>query len=142
MRFGRFVIRSTSFLIGLILLTGGGCGKKGPAVGNVRGVISYQGKSLTTGKIAFYPVEGGEPLVAPIGFKGNYQINEMPVGNYKVAIKTPPAPGKGVLPKGIGSLPPRFANPLPIPEIFADPDRSGLTLTIDEGDLSHNFDLQ
>jgi hypothetical protein len=142
MRFDRLAIRCTSFLIGVILLTSGGCGKKGLAVGNVRGVVTYQGKSLTTGNISFYPVEGGEPLVAAIGFKGNYQINEIPVGNYKIAIKTPPARGKGKLPKGIGSLPPRFADPLPIPEIFADPERSGLTVNVEEGEVSHNIDLQ
>ncbi len=143
MRFDRVTIRSTSFLIGVILLTSSGCGKKGPVVGNVRGVVTYQGKPLTVGNISFYPEEGGEPLVAAIGFKGgNYQMNEIPVGNYKVAIKTPPARRKGKLPKSIGFVPPRFNNPILIPEIFADPQRSGLTVNVEEGEVSHNIDLQ
>jgi hypothetical protein len=114
-----------------------GCGRQGPAVGNVKGDVTYQGKRLTSGRIAFHPQSGGEPNVGAISRSGTYVMNEIPAGSYRVTIKTPNPPPAGKPPI---ALPGRPA-PVYIPDQYADAASSNLTVEVKVGKTEH-YDIE
>src|SRR5437867_840717 len=80
-------------LVPLLLLALFGCNDGRRATGTVTGTVSYQGKPLPTGKVSFY---GPNDQVASafIEEDGSYEAQSVPLGAVKVAVSTPPPPGK------------------------------------------------
>jgi hypothetical protein len=72
-----------------ILLAAAGC-SSGPATGEVRGKVTYDGKPVTEGSVTFLnPTEGGT-AGADIGPDGSYTIDGgVAVGEYLIVV-TPP----------------------------------------------------
>lgn len=105
-----------------------GCGSSGSTT-TVSGKITYNGRPVTTGLINFM-VEGGRPLGGGIQPDGSFSF-DLPPGNYKVRIDSPPpmAPGsvegQPVAPTPAGK-PPQGQ----VPPKFANYDSSGLTLAV------------
>lgn len=72
------------FLAILSLLLLGGC-QKGPAVGTVHGVVTFDGQPLKKGVIHFAPLDGKSPTAAAIIQDGRFTA-EVPVGLMRVEI--------------------------------------------------------
>jgi hypothetical protein len=86
--------------------------------GSVEGKITFAGKSLTKGKVSFHPRKG-KPVVADIKADGTYSARKVPVGEVRISIKS-----KGV------------------PEKYASPKTSGLTLKVTKGKQEFNIELK
>jgi hypothetical protein len=141
--------------VGLIVLAG--CQ---PPTGTITGKVTYQGKALPAGNIAFvHPERGG---VSTQIRDGAFTIDKVPTGETQIAI-TSPAPPKGApaaMPggpkdKGAGGGPPKDALPpgvkygqreeiqyMKIPDHYADPKTSTLTHTVKSGKQEYNVDLK
>lgn len=115
------------FAAGLLLAAG--CSKP---VGTVSGKVTYQGKELKGGGVAFVSTDGGPSFAGTIGPDGSYRVPEIRGGTYKVtvdnsALKAPTTtmgPGMGappIVPKGAKGGPPPGAN---VPEgyVASDPN--------------------
>ncbi|HEX4614181.1 MAG TPA: hypothetical protein VH092_38720 [Urbifossiella sp.] len=61
-----------------------GCG--GPSAGDVSGTVSYDGKIVENGSIAFYPADGQGPSAGATITGGKYAAAKVPVGTMRVRI--------------------------------------------------------
>ena len=146
--------------LGLLTLTAG-CGRNPRSVehADVSGKVSFQGKPLPGGRIAFVTVKGGFPSSATINEDGTYKISA-PIGDVQIGVDNgmlrPMGGGKG---PGKGGGPPKgMSHPKPpganeakeepvkgrfvnIPSEYADPGRSGLTFTVKPGSQTHDIEL-
>ena len=122
-----------------------GCGE---SVGNVSGHVTYQGKPLPVGKIAFFCEGGDKPYDRAIR-DGIYSIARVPLGDAGIAIitfPTTPVSGPGGLKSpesftDIASLP--SGRYVPIPAKYHSVITSGLKITVKQGDNPpFDFDLQ
>src|SRR5262245_29550919 len=116
-------------LAGLVVVFAG-CGRGGPAAGEVAGKVSVGGKPVTAGVVKFVP-DAGEPVGASLGPDGTYRATGVPAGRSRVAIETlqfknltPPPPAMA---KQMGG--PR-AQYVPIPAKYEKPDTSGLSVEV------------
>lgn len=111
-----------------LLVASIGCSSSGSTT-TVTGKITYDGKPVTTGLINFM-VEGGRPLGGGIESDGSYSF-DLPPGDYKVRIDSPPPPDPASL-EAPPSTPAPAGRPLvgQVPPKFANYETSGLTLTV------------
>jgi hypothetical protein len=121
--------------------------------GWVQGKITYKGAPLPSGLITFH-LPTKEPFEDLIMSDGSYESVGLPPGQYKVTVITkefkgfPGNPkGKG-FPKGQmkgpkGGPPPEYIPPryIAIPQKYADPKTSGLTVQVKVGKQNFNIDL-
>lgn len=138
-----------------LLVAVAGCG---PKTGTVSGKVTYKGEPLKGGNVIFAS-EKGQSLLAPIGEDGTYTIQNVPVGEAKIAVKTkhlgivaamakmkgaggPPQDTSG----GVGA--PKKLTPeeavrrfVAIPAQYEDTETSGLTFTVKGGSQSHDIPL-
>ena len=136
----RFCITLAMFSAASLLL---GCTGGSTPVAKVSGVVKYKDKELTSGMVTFHGPKD-RTAAAGIGANGQYECNNAPVGENKIsvavlapgAVDTADDPGK-IAPKG---GPPAFSSP--IPEKFADPEKSGLKLEVKSGSQTHDIILQ
>lgn len=144
----------------LMLVVGLGCSK-----GNVNtpaklsGSVKYKGGPVTGGTMTLLP-EGGGAIPVTIKPDGTYAAQDLPVGTLKVVIETESMnPNKKGDPstygqQGGGRGGSQSMSPIPtgrstaaggtyvkIPEKYSDVKSSGLSVTLQKGDNSHDFDL-
>lgn len=126
-----------------------GCG--GSSVGTVSGTVSYKKQLLKGGNVSIIP-KAGEPRSSSIAEDGSYKISKVPIGPAKITVETKslrpvsqkslPGPyaraPKDVLPQGVQGDAKRY---VAIPDKYADPEGSGLSLEVKRGDQTHNIDL-
>jgi hypothetical protein len=154
------------YRLGVVLLatlTGLGCGGRRS---EVSGTVTYRGKPLEIGTVTFLD---DNKLVLGSGAiaDGKYSIAKLPRGPVKIVVTTPPqvpanlralsAPAGKTLPKGKQmeeekhlspeerkALPRGFRVPphVVIPEKYANPDKSGLSYTVQPGSQEHNIELE
>jgi hypothetical protein len=131
-------------VLGLLLA---GCG--GPKTGSVSGRVTLEGDPLPSGRVTFFG-EHGEVAGDDIGADGRYTVAKAPVGNVKVTVTTQPPPSTDKpdlvmkMDKHEGT-PKEMASDkkyVPIPPRYRDPDKSGLGLTVKEGEQDYNIDLK
>jgi hypothetical protein len=116
-----------------------GC-KPGPAIGEVRGKVTYKGKPVSEGTITFINPSGGGSGDAQLGPDGSYEIKGgLVVGDYIVIVtplihyvdtdpgKTPPSPEEKPAPN--------------IPRKYRAQASSPLKATVKEGPNTFNFDM-
>jgi hypothetical protein len=132
-----------------VLLLALGCGGCGPAgKGNVSGQVTFKGKPLPLGSIAFYAQEGNKDVVTSLIRNGAYAVEGVPAGPAKITVMVvDPAKagggGKAANPKkGGDSAATGPAEAAALPERYRHPDQSGLTYTVTRGDQTHNLVLQ
>lgn len=148
-------------------LLAAGCGKEG----TVSGKVYYKGELLKGGMVTFFPesAKAGD-FRSPIGEDGSYSIPKVPPGSAKIAvmvgIPTPPPSifkgrsaeraekaykskmtseeaKKAATPKDKDAP----FNPLasgytsPLPEKYSDPDKSGLTVNVTGGKMTHDIKM-
>lgn len=148
MRLQRLIICPT---VGILLALAAGCGKV-DRFGAVSGSVSYKGKPIPAGTVTFHG-PGGKIETAQIRPDGTYQMPKVLVGATKVTVETP----------RLSRLPPALAKAMregdeatiaaaqrdgativrsvPIPETFKDPDKSGLSLDVHEGEQKFNIGI-
>jgi hypothetical protein len=121
-------------LLGCLCLCAGlavaGC--TGGGRGDVSGVVKYKGEPLPGGTILFY----GQPKgvwSAEIKEDGSYAVSGVPAGTAKIAVI-------GMVQVNLGAGPVGTKTP-PIPAKYADPERSGLTCTVQGGAQVQPVDL-
>jgi hypothetical protein len=134
--------------LGLLL---SGCGSS--SLATVSGKVSYKGQPLKGGVVSIFPEKGGGAQRASIEADGTYKISKVPVGPAKITVDTSslrPVPQKSLpgpyanapkeaLPKDLQGDPEHY---VPIPDHYADPDKSGLTLDVKSGKNNHDIDLK
>ncbi len=134
-----------------VLLGASGCGG---GTGTVKGRVLYQGSVVKGGNVIFKPSADEKRLIStPINEDGTYSAEKVPVGPAKIAIENEfmnpekltgvpsykPPPGKQG-PK----LPDREAmvkRYVRLPEVVSDPDKSGLTYTVESGTQDHDINI-
>jgi hypothetical protein len=135
--------------LGTILLAAvTGCGTKT----NVKGTITYQGKTLDGGQVAFHASDG-KPYSSAIKADGSYEIVNCPPGEVKITIDTPKQTGamQGMDPSKM-SMPPKDMKPpenvnapkwptVIVPDVFKVPESTDLKYTVTSGDQSHNIKI-
>lgn len=151
----RFCLRSVmiplSFL--LLALSVSGCGEARPTTTTVIGKVSYKGQPLTKGQVSFVlkgqskdPVgQPSRPAVSGIGPDGTYKMGSFQGGDgvvpgeYLISVRSftndPTLEEMDAGTKRISA----------IPERYADPATSELTLTIPAdatGEITHDIELK
>jgi hypothetical protein len=138
-----------------LFLAASGCAAKG----TITGRVTYDGKPLTGGSVIFLDsADRAHP--GPIDSQGNYRIENVPVGEVKIALNVteglPAMPGGG----GRGAMrwgPPGGQAPAGlnvgtgeaksgpkkalVSERFKSPEQSGLRYMVISGPQTHNLDL-
>jgi hypothetical protein len=124
-------------LIGLV-----GCG---PGRGNVAGKVSYKGRAVVFGSVQFVGSDN-TPTLARIEKDGSYHLDGAAAGEQVVLVNSPDPASSVPLDKA-GK--PREAPPIdpalwfPIPDKYANPQKSDLKFTIKPNTLnSYNIDLK
>lgn len=119
-----------SVIVGLFFMTSllCGCGKDGPELGQVRGVVTMDGKPLPGAAIVFIPQQGGRSAMGGTDENGEYTIQYSAtdsgaiVGPVAVEIRTGIGEGKE-------TIPPRYNT------------KTELTADVKSGKNDINFDL-
>jgi hypothetical protein len=133
-------ILSCIFLM-ILTLSLAACGGGPQAATILKGEVSFEGQPLPLGTIDFYD-GSGKKLGSTSISAGKYMIENLPVGEGKVAFTTPPpvesAPGPD--PKVLAGPQQKVVS---IPPTFADPNQSGQTWKIEKrGTHTINFTLK
>jgi hypothetical protein len=136
-----------------------------PAIGNVAGKVTYQGKELKGGTVTLTSTQNGPNYGTEIGEDGSYSISNVRAGVYKVCVTTahlksentgpmPPGGGGPKVAPSAPDLPPTASNPriarenhnlkryVSIPESYSNPETTELTYTVTGGDQQHNIELK
>jgi hypothetical protein len=128
-----------------------GCG--GSSQSTVTGKVSYKGQPLKGGTVTIIPQSGGIASTT-IGEDGSYKIDKVPTGPAKVTVDTKSlrpasknqsfgpyakAPKDITTPGNQQGDPSRYVQ---IPDQYADPDSSDLTLTVKKGAQQFDIDLK
>ena len=111
-----------------------GCGEQ-ENLRTIQGEVAYRGAALDHGLISFFPPTG-RPIGGPIGEDGRFQL-ELPPGDYRVAINSPPANMIG-LREGEPAPPP---DPNAFPARYGRPNTSGLQRTVDANHDQQTIDF-
>lgn len=113
-------------------------------MGDLKGTVSFQKKNLATGGVH---VQGSDGLVksSTIDENGQYEVKGIAAGTVKITVSSPnPAAQKMGIRKKDQPPPPPKENPnwFPIPENFAEFDKSGLTYPLKRGANSWDIELK
>lgn len=124
----------------LVLLALAGCGGK---VGTVSGKVTYRGQEVPAGLVTFYGPDNSV-LRARINPDGTFTAERVPAGEVRVSVdvpQPPPVPRTPAVPGG--PVDPRVGLPtVPIPRRYADPNSSGLVLTVHSGAQNYPIELK
>ena len=135
----------------LPVLAVNGCGNPNSAV--VTGKVTHQGKTLAFGTVVLF-ADDNRPRQGPIAPDGAYRIEGVPYGTARIAVFSA-EPGKAAVPR---KLPPDIKDRIKdtlkaapvaldtskwfaIPDIYNNPETSGLSLRIDKNAIQWDIDL-
>lgn len=120
--------RVRSILLGLLVLAGVGCGKRG----EVSGIVRYGGRPLPDGTVVLL-ASNGQAYRCSIGPDGRFTIPEVPHGKAQLAVASfVDGPHSGERARSIGTsrVGPQATTNSRIPMRYSDLTQSGLTATI------------
>lgn len=157
MRFQRPLTVCLLILSSFSLLCLSGCG--GKKVATVSGKVTFNGKSLTAGNIAFVGKTGiGHGTIKQ---DGSYVVPNVPVGEVTITIETPPPRRGGMAgmmdapkaPSGVPAMPKEMIPAdyqekqssvpvVPAPEKYSKVETSPLKYTVKSGKQEYKIDLQ
>jgi hypothetical protein len=136
------------FVLSLLLCVCG-CGK---SKGTVSGTVKLDNKLVKQGTVILMGADN-QPLTTAIQPNGTYTVENVPYGTVR-AIVTSPNP-KDAQPKNLDLIrkrpggkelptPPKVdaRDWFPLPEIYGDPTKSGLTFTLDEDVMTYDIRMQ
>jgi hypothetical protein len=119
----------------------GGC-DSGPPVAEVSGTVSYDGKPIEKGNIAFFPDGGkGQPAGGLIE-NGAYTVKNVSHGIMKVEIHAPKVVGKRKLYQNDPKSAEIEISHESLPERYSNHDKSELILEVKERAVKKDFDLK
>ena len=124
-------------LVGLVYLFG--CGSSAP-VGEVAGKVTFNGRSVSEGRVTFQNLQTGAADEAELNSDGTYAMKSpLPVGEYKVMVSPlivrKQVDGKGPV-VGVEKAAPD------IPDKYRTIGSTDLKKTVKEGKNELNFDLK
>ncbi len=122
-----------SLLFALVLLAAGCSAGKG----SISGKVSLNGTPVAGGTITFQSEVGNREVFSALIKDGQYSIEGVPTGKARVTVKNL-GPGAGGKQDGNRAA---SQGASPIPARYADPDSSGLSLTVRPGEQSYPVDL-
>jgi hypothetical protein len=136
----------------LILILGAalaGCQGKG----TITGQVNFDGKPLPSGRVTFLSEEGNHETKSSAITNGKYLIENFPPGLARISVETfdPGSVESVPLPEGVPSMPAEqikgkaAGKPgefIPIPKAYSQPDKSGLTYTVEPGKQDHDIALK
>jgi len=121
-----------------------GCGSGGPTMGRVSGTVTFQGKPVEKGTVTFISTDGERPNATGDIKGGSYTLQTTEpgdgavVGDYKVIISDiDPNIANTELP-GMKVKTPKSA----LPKKYHNADTSGLTVKVESGSQTKDFELQ
>lgn len=146
--------------IAVVALVMAGCGKAGPAVQFVEGVVLLDGKELEGATVGFTPVAGTAalPAVGMTRAGGRFALTSTSggapergavEGEYTVVVVKQEVEGTGIATKD-PAVPPPLDAPHPrqpqvtniVPLAYGKPESSGLRATVRSGRNTYRFELQ
>lgn len=116
----------------------------------VTGTVTYRGKPVTSGTVAF-AAPSGAAVYAEIKPDGTYEASGVPVGKLSVAVSSPdprvatPADGGRGRGKGPPAAQPAAKAPdgwVSLPPKYATPDQSGLSVTLTSKPNKYDIPLE
>jgi hypothetical protein len=134
--------------LGLLLVVLVGCGGN-PPTAEVTGTVTYDGRPLKEGTIIF-EAPGARPASGKIVDGKIVEVTTFkpgdgaPIGNHKVAIQSVKT-SEAAAPQDPGQATPKagyMGSTSLIPEVYGNPETSGLTATIKEGTNAVTFELK
>jgi hypothetical protein len=118
-----------------------GCG---PSVTEVSGRVTFKDRILSSGSVTFER-QDGESSSSAIAPDGSYLIENAPLGPVKIAVASHPLVPPGLI-KSPGQAEDRRGDLKDgadkIPDRYQDPQKSGLTYTVERGSHTFNIDLK
>ena len=144
----RYRLVATSCLAALGCLFAAGCGSE---TATVSGRVTYQGKPVTNGSVIVY-CSDKQIVRGNLGADGSYSIPNVPRGTSVVTVQT-----HARVPAGLRlqqNLPPSSGGPIAptvehsdtvrvsIPQRYALPEESGLSVVVDHGPVTFDIDLK
>lgn len=137
--------RIVTVACGLMPLAVAGCVRSTPAVARVEGMVTLDGKRLSSGRVTFWP-EGGRSGSGWIEDDGTYTLGTFRefdgavLGHHKVAVtaasKTPTGPPNFDRDGPAGGWPRS-----PIPVRYSNPESSGLAFEVRPGTNQFHIEL-
>jgi hypothetical protein len=147
---GNGLARWVGFLALALALGVAGCGHSSKA--SVAGKVYYKDTPLKGGNVTFVAPDK-QSYLAEIQEDGSYSIDKLPPGEMKIAVETaslrppnafvlknkPPADTGGAYhPPDYEARAKRFVQ---IPDLYSNPDQSGLSYTVKGGKQEHDIKL-
>lgn len=115
---------------------------------SVAGKVTYKGKPLAMGTVYVASVDGVQ-WPASINEDGTYRIESLPAGPAKIGVTSPKPQvlserARRATKQNAATAPPPpdLGKWVEIPETYADPTRSGLTVDLKSGPNTHDIELQ
>ena len=134
-----------------VALTPLACGESGPEMARVTGTVTYKGKPVPKGTVAFVSTNPSRPnATAKLDANGYYRLQTRnpgdgaELGDYDVTISARDDPtenigGQNVIPQ---FMPKKAAKPQRLtPEKYENPKTSGLRKTVKSGSNTFDFEL-
>jgi hypothetical protein len=125
-----------------------GCGG---STGTVSGKVTYLGRPLPGGTVTCLTKEN-RPYLGKIEPDGSYTVSGVPAGPVTVAVEAGAAAGEPPVPLHEKDQPPPAMKPpasepapppaMKLPKQYANPDSSGIGLTVVKGTNSFNIELK
>lgn len=127
-------------LVGACAAFTSGCGAKS---GELTGRVTFQGKNLQQGTV-LVASSSGSVHSGLIQSDGTYTIPGIPVGPAKIAVNCPDPRDVKVIPRKKEEKVPAadVSKWISIPEKYADPEKSGLSINIRPGTNTFPIDLK
>ena len=134
-------------LVGLTFTFAAGCG---PSFGEVSGKVTYNGKSVPAGVVAFLSAESNEPATAQLERDGSYRLPKVRCGPARITV-TAPDPKFARKPPVLGPHAKEkdklfhqreleaFVEAVQLPQRYADAEKSRLAHTVQSG--TQTFDI-
>jgi hypothetical protein len=143
-------LRSAAVLLAAVALAVAGCSG---GEGTLKGKVTYQGKPVIYGSVI---AVGPDGLRQSAGLKedGSYQFEKLRAGSYKLSVQSPEPRDRNSLPPemrappGLPGGPPANLKPIDkskwmqLPDLYGDPDTSGITTTVKRGENQYDVELK
>jgi hypothetical protein len=125
-----------------VVLAVAGCGAE---TGTVSGKVTFNGRPLTFGMVAFVSADG-RVASCSIEPDGSYKIDKILVGPAKISVQSLPPPPQ-MTPLGPDGQPlpqvrEKAKEYVPIPDHYKEPQQSGLAYTVEPGAQMHDIELK
>lgn len=129
-------MRNWNLTLGLALLAGTmGCGAAELPTGVLVGKVTQKGEPINAGTVTLLNEETGVGASAELDVSGTYRLAAVRTGDYQVAIQPPPAPSPEEMAAGVKD------KPSTIPEQYRDPQTSGLSVSVNSGENTADFEI-